>query len=476
MNLTELQKLPLFAGLSAAESSCLEQGEEIAVAAGESVAKEGEPADYFHVIVAGEIRVSKTYGSQNVVMAVHAAGKFFGEVSLLLDMPYFVDAQARTACRLLRYSKEQFWSLMRNCPSVSKEILRTMAARLRGLEGFSQRREKLVSLGTMAAGLAHELNNPAAAARRAAADLLTVAGGLPFLACRLNKQQLSTDQSDAVAQLLRDLASRPRPTSLDPLTRADREEELLGWLEQHRIADAWKLTSALVNAGLDRSWLDGVAKHFPQEAIGDVLRWMTGTLALQDLTQQVERSTGRIAELVNAVKAYSYEGRAPVQDVEIHEGLESTLTILSHKLKGVTLMRDYDRSLPRIPAYGTELNQVWTNLIDNAIDAVNGQGEIRIRTCREDDHLLVEIHDNGPGIPGDVREHLFEPFFTTKGVGKGTGLGLIISYRIVADRHHGEIEFESQPGHTVFLTRLPMTRNALEASPAANEPPPEEAI
>ena len=476
MNLSELQKLPLFADLSAAESSCLEQGEEIAVAAGESVAKEGEPADYFHVIVAGEIRVSKTYGSQNVVMAVHAAGKFFGEVSLLLDMPYFVDAQARTACRLLRYSKEQFWSLMRNCPSVSKEILRTMAARLRGLEGFSQRREKLVSLGTMAAGLAHELNNPAAAARRAAADLLTVAGGLPFLACRLNKQQLSTDQSDAVAQLLRDLASRPRPTSLDPLTRADREEELLGWLEQHRIADAWKLTSALVNAGLDRSWLDGVAKHFPQEAIGDVLGWMTGTLALQDLTQQVERSTGRIAELVNAVKAYSYEGRAPVQDVEIHEGLESTLTILSHKLKGVTLMRDYDRSLPRIPAYGTELNQVWTNLIDNAIDAVNGQGEIRIRTCREDDHLLVEIHDNGPGIPGDVREHLFEPFFTTKGVGKGTGLGLIISYRIVADRHHGEIEFESQPGHTVFLTRLPMTRNALEASPAANEPPPEEAI
>ena len=476
MNLSELQKLPLFADLSAAESSCLEQGDEIAVAAGESVAKEGEPADYFHVIVAGEIRVSKTYGSQNVVMAVHAAGKFFGEVSLLLDMPYFVDAQARTACRLLRYSKEQFWSLMRNCPSVSKEILRTMAARLRGLEGFSQRREKLVSLGTMAAGLAHELNNPAAAARRAAADLLTVAGGLPFLACRLNKQQLSTDQSDAVAQLLRDLASRPRPTSLDPLTRADREEELLGWLEQHRIADAWKLTSALVNAGLDRSWLDGVAKHFPQEAIGDVLRWMTGTLALQDLTQQIERSTGRIAELVNAVKAYSYEGRAPVQDVEIHEGLESTLTILSHKLKGVTLMRDYDRSLPRIPAYGTELNQVWTNLIDNAIDAVNGQGEIRIRTCREDDHLLVEIHDNGPGIPGDVREHLFEPFFTTKGVGKGTGLGLIISYRIVADRHHGEIEFQSQPGHTVFLTRLPMTRNALEASPAANEPPPEEAI
>ena len=459
MNTAELRKLPLFAGLSPEDSSCLEQGEEILVPAGDIIAREGEAANYFYVILEGEIRVSKTYGSQEVVMAVHTPGKFFGEVPLLLEMPYFITAQVRKPCRLVRFSKEEFWRMMRLCPSVATEILRTMAARLRGVESFSHQREKLVSLGTMAAGLAHELNNPASAARRAAAELLTVAAGLPTLACRLNKWHFTAAQAEALAALQHEIASRERASGpWDPVTRSDREEGLGTWLEQRGIADAWKLAGVLVNVGLEPAWLDRVAQQFPEEAVGDVIGWIAGTLGLGDLTQQVERSTARIGELVNAVKAYSYEGRAPLQMIDIHEGLESTLTMLSHKLKGVTLIREYAPSLPHIPAYGNELNQVWTNLIDNAIDAVSQKGEVRVRTRREDHQVVVEIEDNGIGISEDIKPHLFEPFFTTKGVGKGTGLGLVISYRIISDRHGGEIEFDSRPGHTTFHVRLPMTR------------------
>ena len=245
---------------------------------------------------------------------------------------------------------------------------------------------------------------------------------------------------------------------LDHLERSDRAEAIATWLEAHHVASAWELAPTFVGAGLDSAWLEEFAAKLPSASHADALGWLEARLNLKSLLLQVEQSTGRIAELVKAIRSYSYMDQSPMQEIDVHDGIESTLTMLGHKLKNVTVVREFDRSVPRIMAYGSELNQVWTNLIDNAIHAVNGAGKICIGTGLEDNQLVVEIVDNGSGIPPNAQPHLFEPFFTTKPVGTGTGLGLVISNRIVGDRHGGEIEFESRPGETRFRVRLPIHR------------------
>lgn len=314
--------------------------------------------------------------------------------------------------------------------------------------------EKLIALGTLAAGLAHEMNNPAAAGRQAAGQLHEIFQRLSSLA--LNQHQMTRAQLAFVADLLSQATQRATTSSqLDSLTQSDWEDEVTAWLETHGVADGWKLAPTLVGAGLDTQWLDTVVEQVAADSLGDVLSWIEAMLTGVELLNEIEQSTARISELIKAVKAYSYMERTPLQEVDVHEGLESTLTILSHKLKGgVVVTREYDRSLPRISAYGSELNQVWTNLIDNAIDAMGGRGRIWLRTSRENDHVLVEISDNGPGIPPDIQPRIFEPFFTTKGVGVGTGLGLDICYRIVVGIYHGHISFFSKPGDTRFQVRL----------------------
>ncbi len=459
MNPTDLQRVrstPLFAGLTDAQLGCLEPGELIEAPVGTVLASEGERTGFFHVILEGEVRATRTYDRQSILLGVNKPGNYLGETMLLLDIPWVATCRVSKPARLFRLNEESFWRMLTSCQTITREIFRSAASRMRNLEGYSQQREKLASLGTMAAGLAHELNNPAAAARRAAAHLQETTDKVQSFLCQLSKA-LDPEHWQYLLNAAQAASERKAP-ELDHLARSDRAEIVAHWLDAHGVAGAWDIAPTFVNAGLDSAWLAELTHKLPPVSQADALCWLEARLNLKSLVSQVDQSTARIAELVKAVKSYSYMDQSPMQEVDIHEGIESTLTMLGHKLKNVTLVRAFDRSVPRIMAYGSELNQVWTNLIDNAIAAVNGTGKICIGTCLEDNQLVVEIVDDGPGIPPNVQSRMFEPFFTTKSVGTGTGLGLIISNRIVGDRHGGEIEFESRPGETRFKVRLPVNR------------------
>ena len=322
-------------------------------------------------------------------------------------------------------------------------------------EGYTQEREKLIQLGAMAAGLAHELNNPATAARRAAADLRQSVEKVQHYACELNEtlsveqwQQLVATSQEAVHCA----TSQPKLNSFE---QSDREEAIECWLDSQNVADAWELAPALVNARIDQEELEALKRTVPAQDLQNAIQWLAANLTTCDLLKSISHSTERISELVGAVKSYSFKDQAPWQEIDVHEGIENTLIILGHKLRNVTVTRDFDRTLPRLCAYGGELNQVWTNLIDNAIYASGGTGRIDVRTRRDGEFFLVEIADNGSGIPPEARPHIFAvPFFTTKG-GSGTGLGLVISHRIVVERHHGKIDFSTGPDGTQFNVRLP---------------------
>ena len=313
----------------------------------------------------------------------------------------------------------------------------------------------MAALGKLSAGLSHELNNPAAAAQRASARLAESLGQRDAAARELTVCGLQKPQWDALEEMVTVAASRPHD-GLDPLAVSQREEEIEQWLEENDVANAWNLAPVLVQAGIGETELARLTEVFPAEQLPAALRWISGAIAIRAEAEIVARSTHRISELVGAVKAYSFMDRAVEQEVDVHEGIENTLVILAHKLKNITIRREFDRSLPKVRAFGSGLNQVWTNVIDNAVDATNGQGTITIRSRREGDRVVVEVADDGCGIPEGNVSRVFEPFFTTKPQGSGTGLGLDIVWRIVTEEHAGTIEAESVPGNTVFRVSLPI--------------------
>jgi PAS domain S-box-containing protein len=327
------------------------------------------------------------------------------------------------------------------------------------LEQQARYLEKMAALGKLSAGLSHELNNPAAAAQRASARMAESMDQRDAAARELTVCGLQKPQWDVLEEIVRGSIGRAQD-DLDPLEASKREEEIEQKLEEYEVADAWNLAPVLVRAGVGEAELSRLSEVFPVEQFGPALRWISGSVAIRDEAEIVGRSTRRISELVGAVKAYSFMDRAVEQEVDVHEGIENTLVILAHKVKNITIRREYDRSLPKVRALGSGLNQVWTNVIDNAVDATNGHGTITIRTRREGDRAIVEVADNGCGIPeGDV-SRVFEPFFTTKPQGSGTGLGLDIVWRIVTEEHGGTIEVESVPGNTVFRASLPLAGSA----------------
>jgi signal transduction histidine kinase len=316
----------------------------------------------------------------------------------------------------------------------------------------------MAALGKLSAGLAHELNNPAAAARRASDDLGEAALRAQLLALE-HDARFSPAQREKLTQLRREAAAND-DAALDPLARSEREDEAVLWLEERGVEEAWELASILAGTGIRTERLERLAEDLDDgRALAGALEWLGTTLELVGLADELAQSAARISELVGAMKEHTYMDRGSYEQTDVREGLESTLTILGHKLKGATVTRDYEDGLPRIWAHGGELNQAWANLLDNAADAVDGRGRIGVRAYRDGDSVAVEVSDDGPGIPPEVGRRVFEPFFTTKQIGDGTGLGLDIVRRIVAS-HGGEVAFESVPGETRFVVRLPLERRS----------------
>jgi signal transduction histidine kinase len=430
------------------------------VDAGELVVEEQDHVPGLILLLEGRAMTQMTGRGNPEPIGHQIAPTWIGAISILTEDPLPVRIVAETACRLALIPPGEFERLIFEQRAIHQTVIRRIAPVMQRLGGIEQNRERLASLGTMAAGLTHELNNPAAAARRAAAQLAEEVAVVQKTLMKFVKSGVERVDAEALVDLQQEAVARAdTATALDTLDAADAEDELLERLEDLGVPEPGRLAEPLAAAGIDQGWLDRVAAHAGR-ATPAALHWVAATLTIGRVSKELCESTERIAALVTAVKRYAYMDRGGLVEVDLHEGIETTLTVLNHKLKhtAITIERDYDRALPKMTVRGSELNQVWTNLLDNAIGALGDAGTITVRTRLDDTCAVIEIADTGPGIPDAVRDRIFDPFFTTKDVGQGTGLGLSTARQIVVDRHAGSIAVRSEPGHTVFRVRLPITQ------------------
>ncbi len=425
------------------------------LATGESLWAQGQPANAMFVLLRGKVQLIFDVMGQSLRATSERWGGVVGVLPYSRMTEYAAPCVAIEPCRVLRIGKEHFIEMLSTIPELGYRLVALMSDRVREGTRVQEQREKMMALGKLSAGLAHELNNPSAAIGRAAADLSARLRESNRRVLAIAGHGLSLEQMQAVISL-RDLGSGNGGT-LSTLERGRREDELADWLDELEIEDGWVLAEALVEAGLDLERLQSACEGLPSAAMGDVLAWIESGLAARQLLDQVGTAAERITELVHAVKAYSHMDQSPDQQVvDVHQGIDQTLTILGHKLraKNLTVERRFGSDVPEVPLYPSEINQVWTNLLDNAIDAVESGGLLAVETSADLCSVFVTVVDNGPGISEDDQKRIFEPFFTTKPVGEGTGLGLDIVHRIVL-QHQGEVDLASEPGRTAFTVRLP---------------------
>jgi signal transduction histidine kinase len=448
------------ANLTQEDLACLGEVELVEAPAGTAVFVQGETPPSFCALLEGELSVvrGEINGTETPLADVHA-GDSFGEAPLLLGAERSgATCRAVTRLRMLRIGAESFWKLMATCPTVRHGVLANASNRIQTFQATTLHREKLISLGTLAAGLMHELNNPGSAGRRSAAQLRENLERLQDISMRFCRTPLTDEQLECLREMKQEVLAQQKARPVGSLEEADAEEELAEWLDSIGVANSWKLAPTLVAAGWRRADVLCAQEAFPHEALQDALNWLEALISATQQLTTIEESLSRVTDLVIAVKKYAYEDKKGERTIDVHESIYSTLVILGHKFrhKQLAVEKSFAADLPKLNTRGTGLSQVWTNLLDNATDAAPEGSRVRVRTWAEEGQICVGIADEGPGIPAEIQEQIFQPFFTTKPAGVGTGLGLEIASRIVKGQFHGSIGFTTEPGRTEFVVRLPL--------------------
>src|ERR1700675_2028832 len=452
---SELLRVPAFADLPDDQLAWfLSQSQELHLKAGETYLRAGDPANAMFVILEGGFQWRGEFSGETIMREIQA-GEVTGVLPFSRMKQFALTGRAMTDARVLRFPASHFPELVQKMPELAQRLVGLMSDRIREATRFEQQRERLAGLGKLSAGLAHELNNPASAAKRATSQLRKILKKIKDASVELGRRDLTPAQKSEIEKLEAAFTAHDEPP-LDALALSDLEEQVDSLLRSHGQNDLWQLAADLARKNIKPEVLESLFAALDAGTPRAALVRIAASVEIGNLLNEIESSTSRISDLVGAIKEYTYMDQSPVQNVDIVKSLETTLIILNHKLKrGVEVQRDYQPIPFLVNSFGSELNQVWTNIIDNAIDAMGGKGELRLRTYQDDGCVVVEIGDNGPGISPEVEAHIFEPFFTTKGVGEGTGLGLDTVQRIVK-KHRDNIQVDSKPGDTRFHVWLPL--------------------